>query len=186
MDETVARHESERVIRNLTRELFQTENSAAVHCHREAERQPGDTGPRRALEAVAQHAREVLSELPGLARRNSLPVSRAGSLIGRLFSQSRDKALDLVISAERSYRGTLLGCRHGLDVVRMLEAFARETGRAELADFCTRWLARREPLIQHVQEQLRWFAGHPGDAHAPARTLRGQASKRSNGHPVAP
>ena len=115
-------------LHSLARELFQTETSAARHCRREAERL-GDTGPARALLAVADHADAVLKELPAIAERNDMPVSKGGRMTGALFSQLRDKMFDMLIDSDRSYRGTLLGCRHGLDVVRTLQQLARCNGK---------------------------------------------------------
>ena len=57
-----------------------------------------------------------LQELPPLCEREGLPVSVVGSLTGTLFSELRDKLADGLIQSERSYRGTLLGTRHGIDV----------------------------------------------------------------------
>jgi hypothetical protein len=82
-----------------------------------------------------------------------------------------------VISAERSYRGTLLGARHGLDVVRSLRSAAREASREELAGFCERWLERREPLVSAVERELEWFARHPREALSFARTGRKATAK---------
>lgn len=167
-----SRQQALRLARNLAHELFQTEISALRHGRREAERQISGSPPQRALQAVAEHADVALQELPGLAERNALPISRPGQALGRLFSEARDKALDLVISAERSYRGTLLGTRHGVDVVHMLEAVAREAELEELHTWCRRWLERREPLVDAVADALEWFAQHPREARAFARSPR--------------
>src|SRR5690606_2934866 len=120
MTEQAENHEAaQRLLRNLTRELFQTETSAAWHCQRAAERLEG-TPPAEALRALAAHAERVRSVLPELAGSESLPVSKLGVAVGAFFSQTRDKVLDRVIQVERSYRGTLLGVRHGVDLVRMI------------------------------------------------------------------
>lgn len=148
---------------SLTRELFQTETSAARHCRREAERL-GETGPGEALRAVADHADAILRELPQLADRNRLPISVGGRLVGALFSQLRDKMFDMMIDSDRSYRGTLLGCRHGLDVVRMLQHLAIENGLTDLDAFCAAWLNTRTILVQKVEDELAWFAQHPNAA----------------------
>jgi hypothetical protein len=171
------------LVNNLTRELFQTETSAVRHSKREAARL-GDTAPAHALRSVAAHAEEVLPQLPQLAERNGLIVSKGGMVVGELFSQTRDKFADMLIDSERSYRGTLLGMRHGVDVVRLLEEFARSVDNAELTQFCTQWLERRQPLVQEVDAELRWFAQNPDEAVRIARPLfaRGRARRRATAH----
>jgi hypothetical protein len=165
-------------LHSLARELFQTETSAARHCRREAERL-GDTGPARALHAVAAHAESVLSALPELARRNDMPVSKGGRMTGALFSQLRDKMFDMLIDSDRSYRGTLLGCRHGLDVVRMLRNLATCMGNTELDNFCTDWLNTRTVLVQKLEDELAWFAKNPEEALKLARPLMATARVRT-------
>jgi hypothetical protein len=123
------------------------------------------------LRAVVEHARGVLDELPGLAERENLPVSRGGVRTGALFSEIRDKMLDIVMQSERSYRGTLLGMRHGLDVVRMMRAVAETTGKTELRAFCDTWLEKRHGLVLRVEEEMRWFAQHPELATLSARPI---------------
>jgi hypothetical protein len=156
------------LIDNLSRELFQTETSAARHCVREADRL-GSTPPALALRAVSDHAKKVLEQLPSLAERNGMVVSKGGIATGELFSQLRDKLADLFIDSERSYRGTMLGCRHGMDVVRLLLQVAVVLGNEELDNFCTAWLNTRSVLVQQLEEELAWFAKHPAEAVANAR-----------------
>jgi len=155
---------------NLTRELFQTETSAFKHCNREADRL-GDTPPALALRNVSAHAKVILEALPDLARRNDMVVSKGGMVVGELFSQLRDKMADMLIDSERSYRGTLLGARHGIDVVRLLQRFANAVANVELAQFCTSWLEQRVVLVQQLEEELRWFAEHADEAVKFARPL---------------
>lgn len=169
MSSAIDLNESQKtLLDNLSRELFQTETSAARHCAREADRL-GSTPPALALRAVAEHAQKVLEQLPGLAERNGMVVSKGGKVTGELFSQLRDKLADLLIDSERSYRGTLLGCRHGLDVVRLLLQVAVVLGNDELDNFCTAWLNTRSVLVQQLEDELAWFAKHPADAVANAR-----------------
>ncbi len=149
---------------NLTRELFQTETSAERHSSREADRYEPSSPPALALRAVAAHAGRILIELPGLAERAGLTVSKGGVLAGELFSQGRDKLADLFIDRERSYRGTLLGMRHGIDAFRLTNELASSINNYELRDFTKTWLEQRLPLVQAVDEALRWFAEHPDDA----------------------
>lgn len=165
-------------LHSLARELFQTETSAARHCRREADRL-GDTAPARALRAVAEHANTVLAQLPELAKRNDMPVSKGGRMTGALFSQLRDKMFDMMIDSDRSYRGTLLGCHHGLDLVRTLRHLACCMGNTELDSFCTDWLNTRTVLVQQVEDELAWFAKNPEEALRLARPLMAAARQRT-------
>lgn len=169
------------LLNNLTRELFQTETSAVRHSTREANRL-GDAPPALALRAVAAHAETILAELPSLAKRNGMIVSKGGAMTGELFSQVRDKVADMLIDSERSYRGTLLGMRHGVDVVRLLEQFAAETGKIDLAQFCAAWLSSRQVLVEKVADELSWFAKNADEAVKMGRPLllRHRARERSS------
>jgi hypothetical protein len=147
------------LLRNLARELFQTEMSAVRHCRREARRIPG-TPPAVALLATAAHAETALSEIRALFPKHDLPSSTLGMLLGASFSEIRERAADHLLDEERSYRATLLGMRHGVDVVRMFGAVAEQGRQPELMTWTEGWLARREPLVREATEQLRWFAMH--------------------------
>jgi hypothetical protein len=155
------------LLRNLTPELFQTEVSASRHCRREARRNPG-TPPAQALLAVAEHADEALRDLTALAAKHELPRGSFGVLLGGLFSETRERIADHLIDAERSYRGTLLGMRHGTDVVRMFGATAKHAGIDELATWAQAWLERRDDLVKQAERQLDWFAVHAQRALARA------------------
>lgn len=156
--EVVSKHA--RLRASLMEEIFQTEHSARLHCAREAERL-GDSAPARALRACAHHAGAVDVELVAIARKHRLPEGGLGSMIGRVLSRARDVVLDRLIDEERSYRGTLLGLRHGIDAVRMMQHVADASGEVEIAGFCARWLAEREPLVEEVARAMTWFALHP-------------------------
>jgi hypothetical protein len=161
-------NKSQTLLQHLVRELWQTETSAMRHGRREAGRL-GDTPPGRALSASASHAELVLDALPDLARREKLVISGAGIALGNLFSELRDTLLDKLIASERSYRGTLLGLRHGVDVVRALLEVATRSGRSELAAYCGQWLDARVPLVAAIEREMSWFAEHPERALQPAR-----------------
>jgi hypothetical protein len=148
------------LLQSLTRELFQTETSASGHCRREAERL-NHAAPAYALRAVAQHAQNVLRELPTIAERHGVPLSGGGVAVGQVFSELRDRLLDRLMRSERSYRGMLLGIHHGVDLVRLLERAASEAGQRGLAEFCQAWLQTRVPIVQRLEEQSTWFAVHP-------------------------
>jgi hypothetical protein len=153
---------------NLVRELFQTEQSAKLHPVVEAERL-GDVPPATVLRAVAAHATEALAELPPLVERHRLPDSPGGRAVGAAFSAVRDHLADLLLTRETSYRGTLLGMRHGVDLVELVQYVAREDGDAALADWCAAWLERRRPLVEAAARELAWFAANPAPARAPAK-----------------
>jgi hypothetical protein len=160
--------ETHALLKALMREFYQTETSAARHCTREADRL-GDTPPARALRATAVHADQVLASLPALAKQHELPLSAAGSAIGALFSQARDKVGDMLIDSERSYRGTLLGCRHGMDLARLIQHATAETCDLALAEFIEDWIATRAVHVQDLEDELLWFAKHPVEARKTAR-----------------
>jgi len=152
---------------NLVRELFQTEESAKHHPLAEAERL-GEVPPAEALRAVAVHARRTLAELPPLVRGHDLPVSDGGRTVGAAFSAIRERVADLMLTAERSYRGTLLGMHHGIDLVILIQSLARMEGDVELASWCEQWLERRRPLVEAAVQELAWFAANPARAREPA------------------
>ena len=153
---------------NLVRELFQTEQSAKVHPILEAERL-GDVPPARVLREIAEHAAAALAELPPLVTRHDLPVSEGGKTVGKAFSAIRDNFADLLLSAEKSYRGTLLGMRHGVDLVELVQYVGSEEGDLDLAAWCAAWLERRRPLVESAARNLSWFAANPARAREPAK-----------------
>lgn len=141
-------------------ELFQSERSAYRHPIREAQRLT-DVPPAIALRAVAAHANEVLDELPELARARGIEIATAGIIASETFSNVRQFFADRFIDLERSYRGTLLGMRHGIDLVRLLRAAADDEADKELVAFCDRWLPVRERLVAGVERELDWFGHNP-------------------------
>lgn len=159
----------------LFRELFQTEQSARLHPLREAERL-GDAPPSEALRAVAEHATRALSELSGLAERNDLPVSLAGTAVGAFFLNCRefvaDQLIDQLVETERSYRGTLIGVRHGVDLVELISHVAAAQGKQELVDWCEGWLQERKPLVDELVQSLQWFAQSPEKATERPATVK--------------
>jgi hypothetical protein len=163
--------EYDALVASLFAEISQTERSAKRHCEREAGRL-GDTEPARALRAASRHAERVLTDLSRVAMSEDLPTGALGRAIGEIFSNVRQLVTDRVIDAERSYRGTLLGLRHGVDLVRFALRVAESTGRTELAVFCAHWLREREPLVKAVEAAMSWFASRPAVARKRATVRR--------------
>ena len=151
---------SSRLIAHLLPEAFQTEESAVLHCGREADRL-GATPPGNAMREISEHARRWMPTLERLANRRKLRVTRAGKMIGRVFSNMRAFGADLLLSMEKSYRGTLTGAHHGVGTFLLLEDAAIASGDQELADFCGAWLAERKRLVEQAESDLAWFAAHP-------------------------
>lgn len=152
----------------LILELFQTETSARLHPLVEAERL-GEVPPALILRAVAEHAAEALEQLPPLVTQHNLPISHAGKQLGAALSSLRDHFIDLLINLEKSYRGTLIGMRHGVDLVELVHHTAREQGDDALAEWCAAWLERRRPLVEAAARELRWFAANPVIARQPVK-----------------
>lgn len=158
-----AMKEPKSLLASLFPEMFQTEQSAVTHCAREAERL-GEAREAQGMLAVSRHATIALAALRDLAQARGLQSASAGRAIGTSLSELRDKIADRIISAESSYRGTLMGMRHGFDLFTLARSTAEAEGDTELASFCETWLAVRGPLIDQAAETLRWFAGHPARA----------------------
>jgi hypothetical protein len=152
----------------LLPEAFQSEESAVTHCAREAERY-ASAPPGIAMRAVSAHAARTLRELRELAEGRGEKDAYAGIAAGLGLSNLRSYAVDLLLSAEKSYRGTLLGVRHGMSTFLLLEDAAVAGGDQRLADFCRAWLAERTALVEGVERDLAWFAVHPDVALARAK-----------------
>lgn len=147
----------------LCRELAQSEQSARIHPVREA-RRLGDVPPARALRAIADHAEALRPRFESLLQRDHVMGLGLGQAVGNLFSALRHAVLDRIVDAERSYRGTLLGLRHGVDTARLLREVARRASDVYLFAFCDELLAQRLPLIAKAEASLAWFAEQPSRA----------------------
>ncbi len=159
-----------RLREKLCRELAQSEHSAIVHPRREAKRL-GDVPPAHAFLAIADHAersRARLCELIGDAQGVGLKVAKA---VGELFSVLRHAVFDRTIDVERSYRGTLLGVRHGIDTTRLLREVALLQGDAALVRYCDELLVERCGLLEQAEQALAYFAEHPALALASGARL---------------
>jgi hypothetical protein len=175
------RDKAEQLVMNLVRELYQTETSAVRHCRREADRL-GEVTPAQALRAISEHAAYAVQELPEICAREQLPVSGLGALTGAVFSELRDKLGDVLIQSERSYRATLLGTRHGLDLVKLVGHAADAAGKLDLESFCQSWLTTRSVLVLRAEEALVWFSQHPEEAVRQARPLFTRLRTRTPAH----
>lgn len=144
----------------LCRELAQSEQSAMVHPRREAKRL-GDVSPAHALLAIAAHAESMRPRFEALMVKRQPTGLRAGRAFGRVFSAIRQLIADRVIDAERSYRGTLLGVRHGIDLARLLREVAMREHDTHLMRFCDELLAERVGLVEGAEQALAWFAEQP-------------------------
>lgn len=156
------------LIDTLFRELIQSERSLQRHAERDA-RHLGEVQPAAPLRAVAADAGTSLIELSDLAKRLDLPDRPAGFLIGTALSLVRD-LIDPLLETERSYRATLLGVRHGIDLVVLLRSMAMRSDKyGELVNWCEGWLHRREVLCNDIARDMAWFGHHPVDAAEPVR-----------------
>lgn len=147
----------------LCRELAQSEESARVHPTREA-RRLGDSPPAVALLALAEHSEALRPRFEAIVRAEQPVGLGLGELVGQVFSAVRQVIADRVIDMERSYRGTLLGVRHGLDTARLLREVAAREGHGELVAFCDDLIPQRERLLEQAQRSLAWFADQPAVA----------------------
>ena len=147
----------------LCRELAQSEHSALVHPQREAKRL-GDISPAHALLAISEHAKELRPRFEALMAKRQPKGTRVGRAFGQAFSTIRHLIADRLIDAERSYRGTLLGLRHGTDVARLLREVALREHDTHLMRFCDEFLIERLALIEGAEAALAWFAEQPSRA----------------------
>ncbi len=156
--------------RKLCRELAQSEQDAMLHTTREASRL-GKNLPAAALRAIAAHAAHLRPRLDALLLPKQPLGIHLGRLVGRTFSAVRHYFVDRLLSAERSYRATLLGLMHGLDTARLLREVSRQSDEIRLFRFCDDLIAQREPLIREAERALSWFAIHPDAALASGARL---------------
>jgi hypothetical protein len=149
----------------LCRELSQSEYSAIVQPRREA-RRLGDIPPAHCLLRIAAHAAEVRPRFDALiaGRRATVRGVELGKVVGNIFSMLRHYLFDRLIDTERSYRGTLLGLDHGIDIVRMLQAICERDGDEHLEVFCEEWLSSRVALVEGARACLTWFTSEPAIA----------------------
>jgi hypothetical protein len=156
---------AQKLLRKLARELYQTETLCMLHAKREAMRLK-DSPPAIAMLDVARHADRTVALLPQLFESRAGSLGFFGAAFGFAFTTLRRLGLDWVFGPERSYRVTLLGQRHGIDLVYELQHLGRELNDTALVEWCQRWLEERVPLVTAVEKQLPWFVSHPDRAIA--------------------
>jgi len=154
----------------LLRELFQCEHEAATHPAREA-RRLGDSPPGIALRAIATHGATALKQLTAISAHGAERRARFARLVGGMVSLVRYLVVDRLIDAERSYRSTLLGLKHGLDAIRLLREVAERDGDRALAMWCQDTWIERESLVHDAEQALAWFAAEPRLALRPGTAL---------------
>jgi hypothetical protein len=156
------------LLEGVLAELFQSEKSASRHPLVEADRL-GDSPPSLPMQLVAAHATRALSELDVLAVERKVEVGVAAMGIGRGLSAIRNRFGDLPLRREQSYRMTLLGIRHGIDLVRLLREIAIAHDDSALMQWADQWLEERLQLIGQAEAQLAWFARKPEQAVQPVK-----------------
>jgi hypothetical protein len=168
--------EHQRLREKLCRELAQSEHDAVIQTAREAARLHV-CPPAEKLRAIAAHAEHLRPRMNALMIREQPVGIRVGRLVGELFSGLRHLFFDRMLSAERSYRATLLGVRHGIDAAWLLRDVARREEQIRLFRFCDDLIAEREVLLRDAERALSWFADHPEIAMASgARIALGSGS----------
>lgn len=145
------------LLKNLLREFSQSEMSAATHCRREA-RRLGAAPPADALTAVSADAQASMRAFPS-EMKAVFGFSLTAS-VGHFLSDARQLLIDRLVERERSYRATLLGMRHGLDLVALIRDVSKEVGETNINAWAVVWLDRRTPLVERAVDQLSWFALH--------------------------
>lgn len=160
--------ESQELLEATLRELFQAERSATRHPRIESSRLAG-TPPGDAMDDIALHADNQAEGLDDVARVRGVVPAGAAKAIGEAFSAIRDNLLDLATTTEQSYRITLLGVRHGVDLVRVLHEQALMADDAELKAWTEAWLLERLELLEQAETELAWFVANPARALEPVR-----------------
>jgi hypothetical protein len=174
------------LIDKLCRELAQAEHDAFLHCARQA-RQLGACPPAHALRAISEHAESTWPSYVEATSGRRGVGTRIGKLVARTLSATRHLAVDRIIDAQRAYRATLIGLKHGLDCARLLTEVAIRADEPELVRWLGATLPRRRELIASAEDAMEWFAEWPEVAvHVAARrrtAARGDDERRSASPP---
>jgi hypothetical protein len=161
-------------VQRLFGEVSQTERSAIRHPRVEA-RRLGACPPADALLAIADHAERAAPVLHALASERGASRGAVGTVAGSLFSIGRNGLADFFLTTEQSYRGTLLGIRHGYDVITVFRLAALAERDPPVVAWADAWMTERLPLIESVAREMRWFVDHPAralrNAKVPTRAI---------------
>jgi hypothetical protein len=133
--------------------LYQAEQAALSHCTMVAQRLELGRCSVSLLE-VACHADAALEDLPMLAERRNISLTRVGLAIGRLGTSLRTFMVDVVLDTLGNYRTTLEDMRRGLDVAGRLKVAADSAGDDVLAGWCALYVAQRGPMIDRITREL--------------------------------
>jgi hypothetical protein len=117
--------------------------------------------------AASLHADKALRSL--LQHAPDQPTVVVGAVSGTLVSALRQAMMDYAQSGEHAYRSTLLGLRHGIDVVTLLHRLALREGDVALAAWCEEWMSLRVPVVADAHASLAWFAENLAAATDTAR-----------------
>jgi hypothetical protein len=144
----------------LCRELAQSELDAMIHTIREANRL-GTGAPAEMLRAISAHACALQPLVKSVIGPRQPVGLQLGRIVGRLFSGFRQVFSDRILAAERSYRATLLGLRHGVDLAVLLREVAMRLGDRALLQLTDKIVTERRPMVDRAVDALGWFAQRP-------------------------
>jgi hypothetical protein len=126
------------------------------------------------MRAIAEHCGALRPRFEWLLRPDHTLGLGLGRALGQVVSALRHALFGRLIDTERSFRTTLLGLRHGVDVARLLREVALRTGEIHLLRYCDELLAERTRLLAHAEQALGWFAEQPAIALSSGSVVAGQ------------
>ena len=156
-------------LRALVHEFYQTERSAELHPAKEADRVGRQSAPGRAMIAVSAHAARSRESARSVFDEMRMPDEEAGAFVGEAFSAAREHVADKLLSAERSYRATMLGIAHGIDLAIVMRGLCDRLDDGDAAvTLLGAWVRERRALLEGCREALGWFHERPALARKPA------------------
>lgn len=169
--------EAQDLLGALARELLSSERGASRHARLEAERL-GQSPPGVIMDEIAIHAERSLEQVEEWARRRGIRSAVSESVASRALTNVRERFSELAMSVEQSYRMSLLGMRHSVDLIRLIRELAVLADDRDLREWSERWSLRRLDLLEQAEMALGWFAEHPGRALEPVKsTLVAQVAR---------
>ncbi len=124
------------------------------------------------------HAERSLEQVEEWARRRGIRSAVSESVASRALTNVRERFSELAMSVEQSYRMSLLGMRHSVDLIRLIRELAVLADDRDLREWSERWSLRRLDLLEQAEMALGWFAEHPGRALEPVKsTLVAQVAR---------